>query len=107
MPYQLSGRKAISTNRQTWAGFDEVLAKYKQIEPHLALDGPGVRAGYAGIGYVFAKDDLFVGVDLDNCRDPETGVLKPWTNDQRKPWKGDVPDPAVIVSTLDSYAENQ
>jgi len=31
----------------------------------------------AGIGFVFASDG-FVGVDLDKCRDPESGKLEPW-----------------------------
>ena len=25
------------------------------------------------IGFVFTKSDLYVGVDLDDCRDPDTG----------------------------------
>ena len=30
-----------------------------------------------GIGFVFTKDDNFTGLDLDKCRDPETGELSP------------------------------
>lgn len=44
-----------------------------------------------GIGFVFTDEDPFVGVDLDDCRVPETGTLT---------------DPAEqIVDELDSYTE--
>ncbi len=32
-----------------------------------------------GIGFVFTEDDPFVGVDLDDCRNPVTGQLDPWS----------------------------
>ena len=32
----------------------------------------------SGVGFVFTPDDSLVGVDLDNCRDPETGEIKEW-----------------------------
>jgi putative DNA primase/helicase len=32
---------------------------------------------FSGIGFVFCGADLFAGVDLDKCRDPETGDLIP------------------------------
>jgi primase-polymerase (primpol)-like protein len=44
-----------------------------------------------GIGYVFTKEDDFVGVDLDGCRDPETGEIAAWAQD--------------IIDRLDSYTE--
>ncbi|SET97764.1 hypothetical protein [Natrinema hispanicum] len=44
-----------------------------------------------GLGFVFTKSDPFVGIDLDDCRDPDTG--KP--TEQAK----------TIVSRLDSYTE--
>ena len=44
-----------------------------------------------GIGFVFTPDDPFCGIDLDRCRDPHTGNLKPWAKE--------------IVSDLNSYTE--
>ena len=37
------------------------------------------RAGrFDGIGFRFRPDDPFAGVDLDGCRDPQTGAIAPW-----------------------------
>lgn len=44
-----------------------------------------------GLGFVFTDNDPFVGVDLDDCRNPITGELSPLAHD--------------ITTTLDSYAE--
>ena len=34
--------------------------------------------GYDGIGFVFTQEDSLVGIDLDNCRNPDTGEIEPW-----------------------------
>jgi len=44
-----------------------------------------------GLGFVFTDSDPFVGVDLDDCRNPVTGELSPLSHD--------------ITTTLDSYTE--
>ena len=44
-----------------------------------------------GIGFVVHEEDTFFGVDLDDCRDPETGDVKPWA--------------AELLGDLDTYAE--
>jgi primase-polymerase (primpol)-like protein len=73
-------RNAKSTSPETWSSFSECVAAHE------------TRYGrYAGIGFVFAEDDPYVGVDLDDVRDPETGVLTLRA--------------AEIVSRLHSYAE--
>ncbi|WP_137287789.1 phage NrS-1 polymerase family protein [Halorussus salinisoli] len=73
-----SGEFASSTDSETWTGFET------------ALDY--VQTGTAaGVGFVFTDNDPIVGVDLDDCRDPETG---------------DADDAALdIIERLDSYTE--
>ena len=71
---------ASSTNPQTWRSLKECVAAMERY--------PG---RYAGVGRVIAKDDPFVGVDLDDVRDPKTGNLTPRATE--------------IVWQLDSYAE--
>jgi primase-polymerase (primpol)-like protein len=48
----------------TWSTFSEALKAYE-------------TGRYAGIGFVFCSADPYSGIDLDNCRDPETGELTP------------------------------
>jgi putative DNA primase/helicase len=60
--------RASSTDLMTWATFEEALAAYEAGEPP-----------YDGIGFVFSSADPFVGVDLDYCRNPETGEITPWS----------------------------
>jgi putative DNA primase/helicase len=45
----------------------------------------------AGVGFVFTKDDPYAGIDLDHCRNPETGEIAPWAQ--------------AIVDYLSSYTE--
>lgn len=79
IPYQPDGTHAKSTNRATWSGFDSV----KQ-----AFIG---NTRFTGIGFVFADDDPFVGIDLDKCRDPATGDIEPWA--------------AAVLARFATYAE--
>ena len=48
-------------------------------------------SSYNGIGFVFTADDPFTGIDLDGCRDPETGRIARWA------WRW--------IMRLDSYSE--
>jgi len=57
-------RRASSTDLMTWSTFDQALAAYEAGEPP-----------YDGIGFVFCSADPFVGIDVDDCRDPESGVI--------------------------------
>jgi len=61
-----SGELADSTAPDTWASFEQAIAA-AQSNDHLA-----------GVGYVFAADDPYCGIDLDKCIDPTTGEIKPW-----------------------------
>ncbi len=35
----------------------------------------------AGVGFVLTEADPYIGIDLDKCRDPDTGVIEPWARD--------------------------
>jgi putative DNA primase/helicase len=50
-----------------WATFEEAFAAYEAGE-----------SPYDGIGFVFCSADPFVGIDLDDCRNPQTGEVEPW-----------------------------
>jgi len=78
-PYNCrTGGYARHDRPSTWVTFEEALA---YVAAHPQMDG---------IGYVFAADDPFLGIDLDACID-ETGTIKPWAAD--------------IVDVLASYTE--
>lgn len=74
VPGRRSVERADSTDPATWATYERALEASEQAD---------------GIGYVFAADDPFVGVDFDDCRD------------------GDKLDSAVaaLILHLDSYTE--
>jgi primase-polymerase (primpol)-like protein len=79
-----TGNLASSTNRKTWCSFDQAWRAYQ-------------GGNYDGMG--FALDEkkrdavglVIVAIDLDKCRDPETGSIEPWALD--------------IVRNLNSYTE--
>lgn len=73
-----SGGRARSNDPTTWGSFDRVL-EYHQHED----------TDTAGIGYMFTSGGPFVGVDLDDCRNPETSDLEEWATQ--------------VVDRLDSY----
>jgi hypothetical protein len=66
-------QRASSTDSETWRSFDEA---YR--------DGRGP-------GFVFTSGDPYTGVDLDHCRDPETGTAQEWAQE--------------IIDQLDGYTE--
>ena len=79
----MSGRAASSTDPKTWGNFEQAMAWYQsQLKRRLFI---------GGIGFVFSEDDLYCGVDLDHCRDSETGVFRDW--------------PEVLLQKLNSYTE--
>src|SRR5689334_18463297 len=64
IPYNAStGNKAKTNDPVTWATLDRAIAAYKTGE-------------YSGIGFVLANG--FAGVDLDHCRNAETGEVEKW-----------------------------
>jgi putative DNA primase/helicase len=71
VPY-IAGKnsRASSTDLLTWSSFEYALAAHEAGEPP-----------YDGIGFVFCSGDPFVGIDLDHCRNAETGEISPWAQD--------------------------
>lgn len=66
VPYQVNGKRADSTNCRTWTTFEKAWTAWCRN-----------RQRYAGVGFVFSKEDGFVGIDLDDSLD-ETGAVKAW-----------------------------
>lgn len=81
VPYNArTGAKASSSDPTSWSDFPTAIA------PLSARDG-----GYRGVGFVFSEKDPYTGVDLDKCRNAETGEIDTWALD--------------ITNELDSYTE--
>lgn len=59
-----TNRRASSTDLLTWRSFEEVCGAYE-------------AGKHDGIGFVFCSADPFVGIDFDDCRDPETREVDP------------------------------
>jgi hypothetical protein len=65
VPIDVDGGFGSSTNPDTWSTFDEVAEHFKSYAT--TVDG---------VGFVLHEDlDDFIGVDFDDCRDPETGEI--------------------------------
>jgi P4 family phage/plasmid primase-like protien len=76
-------RGAQANNPRTWSSFDDAMAFIQEWSgvDHTHIDGSGVEISgtiseYPG--YFFSADDPFCGIDLDDCRDPDTGEVTPW-----------------------------
>jgi putative DNA primase/helicase len=79
VPYIAGGvGKASSTDSLTWRSFEEAVQ---------ALE----TGRYSGVGFVFSSGDPFAGIDLDKCRNPETGEIEEWAE--------------KIVAAFGGYAE--
>src|SRR5215204_2155351 len=74
--------RASSTDLMTWRTFEDALEAYEAREP----------MAYDGIGFVFCSADPFVGIDLDDCRDPESGEVAPWAQ-------------SIIIRVQEGYVE--
>ena len=78
VPYQPNGKKAKTNDPRTWTDFKTAIETYK-------------NHGFDGIRFVLTAKQPLCGIDLDACRDPDTGQLKPWAE--------------KIVQQLNSYTE--
>jgi primase-polymerase (primpol)-like protein len=66
IPYNpATGTNASTTDPTTWGTIDQALDRLSQ-------------GGYDGIGFVFAEDDPYTGIDLDQALHAETGELEAW-----------------------------
>jgi putative DNA primase/helicase len=76
VPYQANGEMAQANNRRTWSTFATAVKFYLQGD-------------YDGIGFVFSRQDNYIGVDIDKCvTDEKTNAFA-----------------TEIIDTLDSYTE--
>lgn len=64
MPVQTDGSPASSTDPATWTDLKSALDALPQVR---GAAGPGTALG-----------DYLVGLDLDGCRNPDTGEIAPW-----------------------------
>lgn len=71
--------RANAHDSENWLSFDE------------AITALSTAPKGTGVGFVFRREQGIIGVDLDKCRDVETGEFEPWA--QR------------IIEQLDSYTE--
>jgi putative DNA primase/helicase len=75
-----TGKNASVREPKTWSSFERAFEYFKNHESQMG-----------GIGFVVSKDDQFVGIDLDKCRDPETRKIESWAKN--------------IVKSVNSYTE--
>lgn len=78
VPYQANGELAKSNDASTWTSFASAYNTY-------------TNGDYSGMGFVFAPAGGIVGIDLDGCRDQQTGLVSVWAKE--------------VILTLNSYAE--
>jgi putative DNA primase/helicase len=60
-----TGGLAASTRSATWSSAEQAQAAVK-------------KWSLTGIGFVFSDSDTYGGVDVDNCRSPDTGQIAEW-----------------------------
>jgi putative DNA primase/helicase len=78
VPHSPQGGPASVTDATTWASYEVAVRAFQERD-------------HAGVGFVLSQDDPFTAIDLDVCRNPQTGELERWAQE--------------IVGAFDSYAE--
>ncbi|MCX7011421.1 MAG: hypothetical protein NTW86_02430 [Candidatus Sumerlaeota bacterium] len=63
-----SGALAESDNPSTWTSFAESIAAHE-------------AGRFEGVGFALDDAGEFVFIDLDHCRNPETGAVEPWAQE--------------------------
>jgi putative DNA primase/helicase len=65
-----TGGFAKSTDPDTWVSFATALGYHERTDTDTD-----------GLGFVFSESGTVAGIDLDDCRDPDTGDLEPWADE--------------------------
>jgi putative DNA primase/helicase len=79
VPYNpATGGPASHSDSRTWTSFDTAWTAFESGK-------------WDGIGFVFSSGDPYVGIDFDNCRNPETREIDP--------------EIQADIDSLDGYAE--
>lgn len=60
------GRKARANGPGTWGTLSEATTALVE------------ERGYDGVGFMLSRDDPYTAIDLDKCRDRNTGEVQPW-----------------------------
>jgi putative DNA primase/helicase len=81
VPYRVDGRRARSTDPDTWTSFETAYKAYVS---------PGQGQPFSGLGFVFREGGGIAGIDLDHVID-EDGAIEPWAE--------------RVVRAFDSYTE--
>ena len=79
VPFRTDSKPASTTNPKDWVTFDAAVSARRMSDK------------FSGIGFVFTRDSGLVGIDLDKCRDSETGETEEWAK--------------AILNELSSYTE--
>jgi hypothetical protein len=83
VPYKLDFKNAAASTRpEDWSDYKSVAEKIAEV---------GGITEKQGIGRVVQKSERIVGIDLDGCRDPQTGAIAQWAED--------------LVAEFNSYCE--
>ena len=83
-------RGASVTDPTTWGRRDQCVAALPVALEEWEQDNPSAYRG-GGLGFVFTATDPYAGIDLDGCRDPDTGTIVPWAQ--------------TLIMALASYTE--
>ena len=84
IPYNPANEEEAKTNDPSTAGPFNLAAD-------VFLQAEGTSRSYSGLGYMLKKDAGIVAIDIDACRDPDTGLIYPWAME--------------IVLDMNSYTE--
>jgi hypothetical protein len=64
-----TGGFGSSSDPSRWGSYEQAVARAK------------MQDNIEGIGFTFSGTDNLTGIDLDKCRDPDTGELDPWAKE--------------------------